>query len=72
MSSPNPEREVRLRAKLQEESEAKDRDYAEWAKDIGPGDMSPEQVEEYLEEYGWDHMDEGDFISNPVMPAAGH
>jgi hypothetical protein len=69
MTNSRPERDVRRKMKQDEDSEAEDRDYADWAKDIGPEGMSPERVEEYLQEYGWNHMDEGDFVSNPVTPA---
>jgi hypothetical protein len=69
MSSLRPERDVRRRLKQDEDSATEDRPYAEWAKDIGPEDMSPERVEEYLQEYGWNQMDEGEFISNPATPA---
>jgi hypothetical protein len=58
MSDLRPERDIRRRSREQENAEAEDRDYSNWVKAIGSEGMSSEQVEEYLEEYGWNQMDE--------------
>lgn len=45
------------------------RDDEDWIDDIGPDDMSREEVMQMLDEYGFDQMDDGSFVSNPTMPS---
>lgn len=45
------------------------REDPDWFKAIGPEDEDEEVIEEGLEEYGWNQMDEDDFESDPVGPA---
>jgi len=43
------------------------RDYAPWLEAIGPEDMDRDLVMEELEDYGFEQMDEDDFVSNPTQ-----
>jgi hypothetical protein len=44
-------------------------DVPEWLEAIGPEDLSREEVIENLQEYGFDQMKEGDFVSEPILPS---
>ena len=50
-----------------EEDEEGLREYAPWLEAIGPEDMDRDLVMEELEDYGFEQMDEDDFVSNPTQ-----
>jgi hypothetical protein len=41
----------------------------DWREQIGPEDEDPEVIDENLEQYGFNQMDEDDFESDPVAPS---
>lgn len=45
------------------------REDPDWFEKIGPEDEDPRVIEENLEEYGFNQMDEDNFESDPVAPS---